>query len=69
MFFEFLRWKKKTCCRRQVEELRPTMAAFNGQLTPKRQALLQRKEKFACQSLGWQEWWFHGGLAWAKQMI
>lgn len=33
----------------EVEELRPTMATFNGQLTPKRQALLQRKEKFACQ--------------------
>lgn len=36
----------------QVEEVRPTLSAFNGQLTPKRQALLQRKEKFACQCLG-----------------
>ena len=33
----------------EVEELRPKMTAFNGQLTPKREALLQRKEKFACQ--------------------
>ena len=36
----------------QVEEVRPTLSAFNGELTPKRQALLQRKEKFACQCLG-----------------
>eukprot|EP00913_Durusdinium_trenchii_P021599 g20297.t1 len=33
----------------EVEELRPRMAAFNGQLTPQRKQLLGRREKFACQ--------------------
>jgi hypothetical protein len=56
--------EKSNVFRRQVEELRPTMATFNGQLTPKRQALLQRKEKFACQSLGLEE--FQPPVAWAK---
>ena len=45
----------------QVEEVRPTLSAFNGQLTPKRQALLQRKEKFACQCLGSRVWHIQTG--------